>query len=201
MAYTEAQLQALEPRSPRAKARQTFGDKTVEYRSVDELKAAIREVKRGLLQQGRNRSVAGRAAPDPVTTAKGSEHGWFPLDPNPVRPVPVHEAAGRGRRSLGGCPATPARSPQCWRPHAEPAHQEPGPGAPQRLGQAGIEAFVANAVGTGIKPQSLSATSVPRRRVQAPVARLDEEADAAGQTDFYGLQAWPAGRCSKAANA
>ncbi|WP_412770595.1 phage head-tail joining protein, partial [Ralstonia solanacearum] len=31
--------------------RVTFQDKTVEYRSVDELKMAIREVRRGLFEQ------------------------------------------------------------------------------------------------------------------------------------------------------
>jgi capsid protein len=54
--------------------------------------------------------------------------------------------------------------------------------------QAGIEAFVSNAVGTGIKPQSWL-----RRAFKADVQALwrdwTEEADAAGQTDFYGLQA------------
>lgn len=51
MAYTEAQLQALETALAKGERRVTFGDKTVEYRSVDELKAAIREVKRGILEQ------------------------------------------------------------------------------------------------------------------------------------------------------
>lgn len=46
MAYTIAQLEALEAALARGEKRVTFADKTVEYRSVDELKAAIREVKR-----------------------------------------------------------------------------------------------------------------------------------------------------------
>jgi len=50
MAYTEAQLQALESALAKGERRVTFADKTVEYRSVDELMAAIREVRRGLLQ-------------------------------------------------------------------------------------------------------------------------------------------------------
>ena len=48
--YSEAQLQALETALAKGERRVSFGDKTVEYRSVDELKAAIREVKRGILE-------------------------------------------------------------------------------------------------------------------------------------------------------
>jgi hypothetical protein len=48
MAYTENQLTALETALARGEHRVTFADKTVEYRSVEDLKAAIREVKRGL---------------------------------------------------------------------------------------------------------------------------------------------------------
>jgi hypothetical protein len=42
--YTEAQLQALRDSLARGEKRVSFGDKTVEYRTVDELKAAIAEV-------------------------------------------------------------------------------------------------------------------------------------------------------------
>jgi capsid protein len=52
-----------------------------------------------------------------------------------------------------------------------------------------IEAFVANAVGTGIKPQSLAKDETFRATVQELFRDWVEEADAAGQTDFYGLQA------------
>jgi len=48
---------------------------------------------------------------------------------------------------------------------------------------------VANAVGTGIKPQSLAADETFKADVQALWRDWTEEADAAGQTDFYGLQA------------
>lgn len=46
MAYTQEQLNALEAALAKGERRVSFGDKTVEYRSVEELKAAIREVKR-----------------------------------------------------------------------------------------------------------------------------------------------------------
>ena len=51
MAYTEDQLTALEAALAKGEKRVTFGDKTVEYRSVDELKEAIRAVERGLAEQ------------------------------------------------------------------------------------------------------------------------------------------------------
>ena len=51
MAYTEDQLTALEVALAKSEKRVTFGDKTVEYRSVEELKEAIRAVERGLAEQ------------------------------------------------------------------------------------------------------------------------------------------------------
>ena len=51
MAYTEDQLTALEAALARGEKRVTFGDKTVEFRSVEELKEAIRAVERGLAEQ------------------------------------------------------------------------------------------------------------------------------------------------------
>ena len=51
MAYTEDQLTALEAALAKGEKRVTFGDKTVEYRSVEELKEAIRDVERGLAEQ------------------------------------------------------------------------------------------------------------------------------------------------------
>ena len=72
MAYTEAQLHALETALAKGEHRVSFGDKTVEYRSVDEIKAAIREVKRGISEQ----ATATGLWPGPprqirVTTSKG----------------------------------------------------------------------------------------------------------------------------------
>ena len=44
MAYTESQLHALETALAKGERRVSFGDKTVEYRSIEELQAAIRTV-------------------------------------------------------------------------------------------------------------------------------------------------------------
>lgn len=72
MAYTENQLQALESALAKGERRVSFGDKTVEYRTVDELKAAIDRVKRDIFEQ----AVATGLWPDAprqirVTTGKG----------------------------------------------------------------------------------------------------------------------------------
>ncbi|CAJ0692304.1 MULTISPECIES: phage head-tail joining protein [Ralstonia] len=72
MAYAEAQLQALETALAKGERRVSFGDKTVEYRSVDELMAAIREVRRGLLQQAAETGLLpGAPRQIRVTTHKG----------------------------------------------------------------------------------------------------------------------------------
>lgn len=51
MAYTQAQLDVLEAALVKGEKRVTFGDKTVEYRTVDELKTAIGLVKRDIFEQ------------------------------------------------------------------------------------------------------------------------------------------------------
>ena len=51
MAYKEEQLTLLEAALAKGEKRVTFGDKTIEYRSVEELKEAIRAVERGLAEQ------------------------------------------------------------------------------------------------------------------------------------------------------
>ena len=72
MAYTEIQLQALEAALAKGEKRVSFGDKTVEYRSVEELKDAIREVKRGLLEQAAASGLwPGAPRQIRVTTGKG----------------------------------------------------------------------------------------------------------------------------------
>jgi len=51
MAYTQSALDALQAALAKGEKRVSFGDKTVEYRSVEELQAAIRQVKRDLFEQ------------------------------------------------------------------------------------------------------------------------------------------------------
>ena len=72
MAYTQAHLDALEAALVKGEKRVTFGDKTVEYRSVDELKAAIAAVTRDLFEQAADTGLwPGAPRQIRVTTGKG----------------------------------------------------------------------------------------------------------------------------------
>ncbi|CAG2153248.1 phage head-tail joining protein [Ralstonia mannitolilytica] len=73
MAYTEADLEALQAALAKGEKRVSFGDKTVEYRSVEELQAAIRAVKRDLFEQAVATGLwPGAPRQIRVTTAKGT---------------------------------------------------------------------------------------------------------------------------------
>lgn len=102
---------------------------------------------------------------------------------------PVHEAAGRGRRSMTWTPSNPGAVAALLATNTELRSKSRDLVRRNAWAQSGIEAFVANAVGTGIKPQSLSADERFKTEVQALWRDWTEEADAAGLTDFYGLQA------------
>lgn len=70
--YTEAQLLALRDSLARGEKRVTFGDKTVEYRTVDELKAAIAEVEAAMHKDAVSTGMYPRAPRQiRVTTGKG----------------------------------------------------------------------------------------------------------------------------------
>lgn len=72
MAYTQADLDALQAALAKDEKRVTFGDKTVEYRSVEELKAAIRAVKRDLFEQAVATGLwPGAPRQIRITTSKG----------------------------------------------------------------------------------------------------------------------------------
>ena len=67
MTYTEADLATLKKALANSERRVSFGDRSVEYRSIDELKTAIREVEADLSRS------AGKAKTRQirVTTSKG----------------------------------------------------------------------------------------------------------------------------------
>ncbi len=72
MAFTQDQLTALESALAKGERRVTFGDKTVEYRSVEELRMAIKDVQRGLFEQATQTGLWPRAPRQiRVTTSKG----------------------------------------------------------------------------------------------------------------------------------
>ena len=67
MTYTDQQLAALQQALSMGERRVTFGDKTIEYRSIDELKEALRIVQAGLGQQ----QGAGKTRQIRIVTDKG----------------------------------------------------------------------------------------------------------------------------------
>ena len=73
MAYTQADLEALQAALAKGEKRVSFGDKTVEYRSVEELQAAIRQVKRELFEQAVATGLwPGAPRQIRITTTKGT---------------------------------------------------------------------------------------------------------------------------------
>jgi capsid protein len=50
-----------------------------------------------------------------------------------------------------------------------------------------LDSFVGNAIGTGIKPQSLHTDAGIKEQIESLWLRWTDEADATGLTDFYGL--------------
>lgn len=71
--FTESQLEALEAALAKGEKRVSFADKTVEYRSVEELMAAIREVRRGLFEQATGTGLwPGAPRQIRVTTSKST---------------------------------------------------------------------------------------------------------------------------------
>lgn len=61
MPYTVEQLEALRRALATGERRVSFADKTVEYRTVDELKEALRVVERGLADDAAAAGVTPRA--------------------------------------------------------------------------------------------------------------------------------------------
>jgi hypothetical protein len=73
MSFSQTQLEALQTALTQGERRVTFGDKTVEYRSVDEIKLAIREVKKGLLDQAAATGLWPRSVRQiQINTSKGT---------------------------------------------------------------------------------------------------------------------------------
>ena len=73
MAYTEDQVNALQSALAKGERRVTFADKTVEYRSVDELRLALREVQKGMFMQSTATGLWARAPRQiHINTTKGT---------------------------------------------------------------------------------------------------------------------------------
>ncbi|WP_127476568.1 phage portal protein [Sulfurivermis fontis] len=116
--------------------------------------------------------------------------GWFShLRRRLFGNTPTYDAAGMGRRTLAWMPGNPGAVSALAT--TQPALRAKSRDMARRnaWAAAGIEAFVANAIGTGIKPQSMVQDAARREAIQRLWWDWVEYADAAGLTDFYGLQA------------
>lgn len=102
---------------------------------------------------------------------------------------PIYDGAGTGRRTLAWMPGNPGAVAALIATQTELRAKSRDLARRNPWAAAALDAFVANAIGTGIKPQSIVKDESFRAVVQELWRDWVEEADAAGLTDFYGLQA------------
>ena len=103
--------------------------------------------------------------------------------------TPVYDGTGGGRRALAWMPSNPGAVAALSLAQDELRAKSRDLVRRNAWAAAGIEAFVANAIGTGIKPQSMVQDQTNREAIHSLWWDWCEQADAAGLTDFYGLQA------------
>ena len=104
------------------------------------------------------------------------------------RATPTYDGVGSGRRSLSWLVGNPGAIAALAFSQDELRAKSRDLVRRNPWAAAGVEAFVANAIGTGIKPQSIHQDSTTRESIHALWWSWCEEADSAGLTDFYGLQ-------------
>lgn len=115
--------------------------------------------------------------------------GWFGTIKRRVfGGTPTYDGAGLGRRTLAWTVANPGAVAALAYTQEQLRAKSRDLVRRNAWAAAGIEAFVANAIGTGIKPQSMVADASLREAIQRLWWDWCEEADATGLTDFYGLQ-------------
>ena len=103
--------------------------------------------------------------------------------------TPVYDGTGGGRRALAWMPSNPGAVSALSLAQDELRAKSRDLVRRNAWAAAGIEAFVANAIGTAIKPQSMVQDQTTREVIHSLWWDWCEQADAAGLTDFYGLQA------------
>jgi lambda family phage portal protein len=102
--------------------------------------------------------------------------------------MPYYDASGWGRRAHGWNPGNAGpntigmQSIETLRSRARyTARNDPWAGN-------GIASFAANAIGTGIKPQSMHPDKTIKAKIQSAWTRWTDQCDAHNACDFYGLQ-------------
>ena len=123
---------------------------------------------------------------------RSPSRGWLASVTHTTRKwlgLPVHDAAGRGRRSLAWSPGNPGAVAAMLATQTELRAKSRDIARRNAWANSALEAYVSNAIGTGIKPQSMVADQTLREAIHRLWSAWVAEADAAGLTDFYGLQA------------
>jgi lambda family phage portal protein len=101
----------------------------------------------------------------------------------------AYEVAGSGRRALAWAPGNPGVNAAIFASGDALRSRSRDLVRRNPWAANAIEAFVANCIGTGIKPRSMAGDEDFREAVHALWWDWSDEADAAGLTDLYGLQA------------
>jgi lambda family phage portal protein len=103
--------------------------------------------------------------------------------------TPTYDGVGSGRRSLAWAVGNPGAIAALMFSQTELRSKSRDLVRRNAWANAALESYVANAIGTGIKPQSMVRDASLRESIQALWRNWTVDADAAGLTDFYGLQA------------
>lgn len=103
--------------------------------------------------------------------------------------APIYDGVGAGRRAVAWQVGNPSAVAALLSTQTELRAKSRDLVRRNAWAAAGVEAFVSNAIGTGIKPQSMVVDANLREAIHALWGDWCEDADAAGLTDFYGLQA------------
>jgi lambda family phage portal protein len=116
--------------------------------------------------------------------------GWFKtIRRRLFATTPTYDGIGGGRRALAWSVGNPGAVAAMLFNQTELRAKSRDLVRRNAWANAALESYVANAIGTGIKPQSMLMDSIQREAVQTLWRNWTVEADAAGLTDFYGLQA------------
>jgi lambda family phage portal protein len=116
--------------------------------------------------------------------------GWFKtIRRRLFTTTPTYDGIGGGRRAMAWSVGNPGAVAAMLFNQTELRAKSRDLARRNAWANAALESYVANAIGTGIKPQSMLTDSTQREAVQTLWRNWTVEADAAGLTDFYGLQA------------
>lgn len=103
--------------------------------------------------------------------------------------TPIYDGVGGGRRAMAWSVGNPGAVAALLYSQNELRAKSRDLVRRNAWANAALESYVANAVGTGIKPQSMVKDATVRETIQSLWRDWTVQADAAGLTDFYGVQA------------